>query len=120
MISRIILYLEVRIGNLYLGIQTLANQTTRLANGSRIHKEGSSFLPSIWDMKVAVKTDIRFLLLGPQIQFLKTKIDLEEVPMGLDDTGWAQLGHQTLRIALIKIHVSLDNVDPFPDRIITF
>ena len=88
MISRIILYLEVRISYLNFSIETLSNQTAWLTDRSRIHKEGSSFLPSIWDMKVAVKTDICFLLLGPQIQFLKTKIDLEEMPMGLDDSCW--------------------------------
>ena len=88
MISRIILYLVMRIIYLNFSIETLSNQTAWLTDRSRIHKEGSSFLPSIWDMKVAVKTDICFFLLGPQIQFLKTKIDLEEMPMGLDDSCW--------------------------------
>ena len=88
MISRIILYLVIRIIYLNFSIETLSNQTAWLTDRSRIHKEGSSFLPSIWDMKVAVKTDICFFLLGPQIQFLKTKIDLEERPVGLDDPCW--------------------------------
>ena len=88
MLPRIILYLVIRIIYLNFSIETLSNQTAWLTDRSRIHKEGSSFLPSIWDMKVAVKTDICFFLLGPQIQFLKTKIDLEEMPMGLDDSCW--------------------------------
>ena len=88
MVSRVVLYLVIRIIYLNFSIETLSNQTAWLTDRSRIHKEGSSFLPSIWDMKVAVKTDICFFLLGPQIQFLKTKIDLEEMPMGLDDSCW--------------------------------
>lgn len=88
MVSRVVLYLVIGIIYLNFSIEALSNRTTWLTDRTRIHKEGPTFLPSIRHMKVTVKTDVGFFFLGPQIQFLKTKIDLEEMPMGLDDSCW--------------------------------
>ena len=93
MISRIEINFKAVIINLYLSVETFVDQAAWLADGARIQKERFALHSSIWDMQVTIKADVCINLLRPQIQLLKRKVDMEEMPVSLGNNGPRQIRH---------------------------
>ena len=102
MISCIEINFKAVIINLYLSIETFVDQAAWLADGTWIQKERFAFHSSIWDMQMAVEADVCINLLRPQIQLLKRKVDMEEMPVSLGNNGPRQIRHQAFWIAVTK------------------
>ena len=118
MISCIEINFKAVIINLYLSVETFVDQAAWLANGSRIQKERFALHSSIWDMQVPIETDVCINLLRPQIQLLKRKVDMEEMAMSLSNYGPRQIRHQSFWIAVVKVHIPCNNLNPLPYLII--
>ena len=69
-------------------------------------------------MQMAVEADVCINLLRPQIQLLKGKVDMKEMSMSLGNNGPRQIRHQAFWIAVVKVHIPCNNLNPLPHLII--